>query len=348
MGTRAETPYLSVVATARNDNHGGDLLRRMQLFVSGFLEQCRDRALPAELVLVEWNPPPDRPRLAEALSWPRLGGPCRVRIIEVGAAIHGRYEHADRLPLFQMIAKNAGIRRAEGRFVLATNIDILFSDRLMRYLAARRLRPGRMYRVDRHDVPTEIPLAAPLADRFDYCRRHVFRVHAREGTRNLVTGEYHMVHPARDWRGRLRDALETAGLIPVEHPSRLHTNACGDFTLMGCEAWRWLHGYPELAMFSFHLDSVLCHAAHHAGFRERALLPSMPVYHIEHAAGSGFTPEGQKQLTARLDAARIPQLDHAQLDAWAIQMRRTRRPIVFNGEDWGLAGEPLAEQLMEA
>ncbi|MDB5305838.1 MAG: hypothetical protein JWO38_40, partial [Gemmataceae bacterium] len=72
-----EGPYLSVVAAARNDDHGGNLLGRMQLFVNGLLEQCRRHRLPAELVLVEWNPPPDRPRLADALRWP-AGSPCAV------------------------------------------------------------------------------------------------------------------------------------------------------------------------------------------------------------------------------------------------------------------------------
>ena len=44
--------------------------------------------------------------------------------------LHARYPHGDALPLYQMIAKNVGIRRARGQFVLATNIDILFSNEL--------------------------------------------------------------------------------------------------------------------------------------------------------------------------------------------------------------------------
>ena len=47
---------LSVVATARNDDHGGNLLGRMQLFVDSLLAQCREHGLAAELILVEWNP----------------------------------------------------------------------------------------------------------------------------------------------------------------------------------------------------------------------------------------------------------------------------------------------------
>ena len=78
-----EAPYLSIVATARNDNHGGNLLRRMQIFVDACINQCKRHNLASELVIVEWNPPADKPKLAEALRWPEDTGPCEVRIIEV-------------------------------------------------------------------------------------------------------------------------------------------------------------------------------------------------------------------------------------------------------------------------
>jgi len=74
-----QRPYLSVVVTSRNDDHGGNLRRRMQVFVSALVAQCRRHQLPAELIVVEWNPPSDRPRLAEALEWPADPGPCPVR-----------------------------------------------------------------------------------------------------------------------------------------------------------------------------------------------------------------------------------------------------------------------------
>src|ERR1700722_20937716 len=121
-------PYLSVVVTTRNDDHGGNLLGRTQAFVNGFLSQCRRHKVPAELIIVEWNPPPDRPPLAEALQWRDSEGWCQVRIIAVPLEIHQRWRTWKALPLYQMTAKNVGIRRARGEFVLATNIDILFSD----------------------------------------------------------------------------------------------------------------------------------------------------------------------------------------------------------------------------
>ena len=182
-------PYISLVVTARNDDHGGNLLGRTQIFVNGWILQARRHNLPSELIIVEWNPPPDRPRLWESLQWPQDFGPCRVRFIEVPGELHRRYQHAEALPLYQMIAKNVGIRRALGPFILATNIDILFSDELVAFLAERRLDPARMYRVDRYDAMGDVPVDASLDDQLEYCRTHLLRINAREGTFPLSRDE---------------------------------------------------------------------------------------------------------------------------------------------------------------
>jgi hypothetical protein len=176
------SPYLSVVVTARNDDHGGNLAPRMQAFVNGLLSQCRRHRVPAELVMVEWNPPPDRPPLAEALDWSAQNEFCAVRIIEVPPALHRRFRYGHALPLYQMIAKNVGIRRARGEFILATNIDILFSDELFEILAARALKPGKMYRADRWDVMAELPADQPIDQQLAWCNSHLLRVNRREGT----------------------------------------------------------------------------------------------------------------------------------------------------------------------
>jgi hypothetical protein len=346
-------PKISIVATSRNDDHGGNLLHRMQLFLSGLLSQCERHDLNAELILVEWNPPVDRPRLAEALSWPAKPGACCVRIIEVPPEIHGRFKHADNLPLFQMIAKNAGIRRAQGRFVLATNIDILFSDELLRFLVSNRLDKGRMYRIDRHDVPANVPLDVPIDEQLDFCRKNTFRVCLRKGILNVTTGEYHRIYSQVPIPARLHQLLAQLPPKVKELPiiwdhffyyterTRLHTNACGDFTLMAKDVWSRLRGYPELEMFSFHLDSLLCYMAHHAGIRE-AVLP-YPAFHIDHSAG--WTPEVERDqsLNKRLSEAQIPRITNEQLDDWAVQMRREKKPIIFNDVNWGMAEENLPE-----
>jgi hypothetical protein len=179
--------------------------------------------------------------------------------------------------------------------------------------------------------------------RLAYCRRHVMRHHYREGSLNVQTGRHSRFYPPPTWRSRLHERLQDWGLRPVTNRARLHTNGCGDFTLMAREDWDRIRGYPEFDMFSFHLDSLLCYAAHHADIREQVLFDPMRIYHIEHGTGSGWTPEGEGPLNQRLEKAGIPQLDPQQLDDWAVEMRRERKTMIFNDEGWGLAACALPE-----
>jgi len=108
--------------------------------------------------------------------------PCQVRFIEVPEELHRRYKHAEHLPLYQMIAKNVGIRRARGEFILATNIDIPLFRRARELSRKKVLDPGRMYRIDRHDARGDVSLEASLDEQLEYCRMHLLRRNARDGT----------------------------------------------------------------------------------------------------------------------------------------------------------------------
>jgi len=340
----AYNPPLSIVAASRNDSHGGNLLERMQLFLDSLLYQCKRYNLNIELILVEWNPPYKRKRLKNALIWPSDPGPCRVRIIQVPPQVHKQFRHSENLSLFQMLAKNVGIRRAFGKYILATNIDILFSDELIRYLASGRLSKKCYYRVDRYDVELKItPNIAPES-LLDLCKQNVIRICAWEGIHDLREGRFYSIHHPMDWRRRIRERMQDLGMAPVNHPTPLHTNACGDFTLMSRENWFALRGYPELEIFSFHLDSLGIHAAYHSGLKEKILKDPMRIYHFEHASGSGWTPEGQTKLNHRIDRAGISRITSEEFYQWGIKMRSEGRPVIFAGEDWGLATEKLPEQ----
>lgn len=336
-------PYLSIVATARNDNHGGNLLERMQMWIDGIAEQCRRFALHAEIVLVDWNPPAEKPPLAAALRWPAPGEPCESRVISVPAELHRKYEHSDRLPLFQMIAKNVGIRRARAPFVLATNIDLLYSHELMRFLAAKRLRADRMYRVDRLDADAGIPYDLNLDDKLAWCENNLLRINRRASIEDLRARKSYPIYWPMSPRVALLELLQNARIIPTVTRPRLHLNACGDFTLLSREGWAKTRGYPEWQIFSMHLDSVLCTAAHFGGYRELVLQRPMVCYHVEHATGSGWTINGEKALNERLQRAGIPQLAFEEFHKMAVRMRKEREGQIFNNADWGLAKHTLPE-----
>lgn len=324
-------PKISIVATCRNDNHGGDLLYRLQLFVSCLVDQCKRYKLNIELILVEWNPPANKPRLAEVLSWPKDFGPCIVRIIEVSEKTHKSFIYSEHLPLFQMIAKNVGIRRAKGQFILATNIDILFSDELIRFMSSIWLRKNRLYRVDRYDVPATIPIHLSVKEQLDYCRRNFLRVNGREESYEYSTGQ----------------------MIPIisrgECNCRIHTNASGDFTLLDRDNWFKLRGYPEFETISTHIDSVFCSMAHHGPARQHLLKGNKVVYHIEHSRETGDTSKlwgAESKNEDNKARKKVPKLANPQVVAWGNQMHREGRALIFNDENWGIAEEQFFEKLI--
>ncbi len=343
-------PHLSIVAASRNDDHGGNLFERMQLFVDGLADQARRFDMPTELVLVEWNPPADRPSLAEALRW-EPAEQLQPRVITVPPDVHRTFAHADGLPLFQMIGKNVGIRRSKAPFVLATNIDILLSDELFAFLQSG-LKANALYRVDRHDVLAQLN-ASPLPSPADIRALEVLREHRLDGLRYPNgrppvarkppapahrTGNGLGVKPALKELNRIAMAAVDRVVLP-----KLHTSACGDFTLTTRDVWFGMHGYPEWPAYSWHMDGVALFQAYAGGVEMINLEPPLVAFHLEHGEGSGWTPESSR-LFERLDAAGVPYLstfDYRKLARKLVRGSRGFHPI--NGSDWGLASMELAE-----
>jgi hypothetical protein len=173
---------------------------------------------------------------------------------------------------------------------------------------------------------------------------------AGRGFRTLYRVEgYFLVSQARVLDRTVKLAVDGTTLLARSithrlHPPypRLHTNGCGDFTLMAREHWLAVRGYPELEMFSFNLDSVLCHTAYNNGVKERILPDPMRIYHIEHK--SGWTPRSDLDMKERLKVLGIPMLDISQFESLATRMYREKRPVILNHEDWGLGSQTLSEE----
>jgi hypothetical protein len=343
-------PCLSFVAGSRNDDHGGNLLHRMQVFVEALLGQCDRHGLDAELVLVEWNPPPGRPRLSEALIWPETER-CAVRIVEVPPELHRRFDNADALPLHQMIAKNVGIRRARGTFVVATNVDVVFSDDLMAFMAGGGLEAEYFYRTERFDVDAGVPVSAPLEEQLAYCRGNLLRIHARNGTRDIKTGLFNRIYrpagllKALSWlpASLLPASLGRYTLSFFRTFGHLNTNGCGDFTLTARQNWERLGGYWEFAGYPLHVDGLFCYAAHFSGLREIELPPPACIYHIEHGQGTGFSGYVSGEKCKDLDANEVPYIGQADYVSMLGDIKEGRHPLAMNGADWGFGNETLEE-----
>jgi hypothetical protein len=261
-----------------------------------------------------------------------------------------------------MIAKNVGIRRAKGKFVVATNIDVLFSNELMSFLAKQQLSHDLMYRVDRFDVSNTIPLEAGIDEQMDFCWRNRIRTNLRGITvpsNTCSEPKDQVVACARLLSSALMphflplienlDNSENLCIYTVHREAPialLHTNACGDFTLLSKEKWEALKGYPEFDAYSMHIDSLLCYMAHYSGILEAFIPAPSATFHIEHGVGSGWTPEGSKALFDRLDNVGIPYIEYGILRNWGEMMQSRQEAIIFNMDNWGLSDFQLAETVI--
>jgi len=141
------------------------------------------------------------------------------------------------------------------------------------------------------------------------------------------------------------DHLHT--LLQERRPDQIHTNGCGDFQLMSRDHWLELRGYPELEVFSMNVDGLFGSIAHYAGIREVVLESPRHIYHLEHERGSGWTPEGEALLRRRIAERGVPWLNAKDVFVWSAYMHWLRRPMNFNGSDWGFGASNLTETVIE-
>ena len=343
----APAPYISFIIAARNDEYAGGMLRRLQVCIDSCLHQMEALAVPFELILVDWNPPPGR-SLWTSLSWPQVSRSGTVRVITVPPDLHATHPFCDRLPIIISLARNVGIRRARGTFVLPTSADILFSDQLAATFGARQLDASAMYRIARYDVPDTVLAIDSHEGRLRYCEAHVMHVHDR--------GPSYRVSDAPD----------------------LFTNGAGDFTLLSREMYVRLRGIPEEREFhSMHFDSILCFQAYAAGAREQVFVEPCRIYHVDHGVPSWRScPTALERLAATLPLKRktsrrlvklvrrlapprsaldrrgIPNINlesptgRARYEALIRRIIATPGAFHYNEVDWGLGSYTLDEKVI--
>jgi hypothetical protein len=234
-------PYLSIVLTGRNDNFGGDFTER-------FLRALRfnHRVLSAagiahEFVLVEWRPLPEKPFLATVVEEACPGMvPAHLVSFVVDPEYHEAFSLNPRVAFQEFIAKNVGVRRSRGRFVLTTNTDIYIGRELLQIFAAGTLRDGVLYRCVRVDLKNGLDVREVTWD-------------VLEDPRNV----------------------EVANAIRPP----CYTNASGDFLLLDRATYHALGGFNEVYRAAkIHIDGNFCVKAHGSGVRVEPL--DAHVYHV--------------------------------------------------------------------
>src|SRR5258708_6371225 len=117
-------PKISIVLSARNDDYGRNFLHRINTCLRVLAYHAQRHPGVFEVIIVEYNPPAQEKPLATVLtthSTPELP----VQIITVPSEFHRALAQRSKIPFFEYVAKNIGIRRAQGEYVLSANPDIV-------------------------------------------------------------------------------------------------------------------------------------------------------------------------------------------------------------------------------
>lgn len=260
-------PYLSIVLTGRNDGYGSDFVGRLLRTIEFNHRQLTTRAVPHEVVLVEWAPPPDRPLLADIICEQLPDMTTIVRTITVDAEYQSTLSLNPKLAYLEYIAKNVGVRRAAAPFVLASNCDIYLGKKVLDVIGGRALAAGAIYRAARYDLKLGLD-----ESRIDW--------DALEDISNLAT-------PPKDIRP------------PLFGPGT------GDFILADRDTWHGLRGFNEVYRVGrVGLDRNFIVKARSSGVTIEDI--GGPVYHVNHPGSNRLVAQTQAADSAPPPAAPTP------------------------------------------
>jgi hypothetical protein len=237
----ASAPYLTLIFTGRNDDFGGDFNRRFFRALRFNHIRLAEAGIPHDFVFVEWRPIAGKPYLSTLLAeefrdLERAQLTCYI----ADPAYHDALSLNPRLQFQEFIAKNVGIQRARGRFVLTTNTDVYLSRGVISRMAESALEPGIVYRAARCDLKESCDVTA------------------------------------LDWTV-LEDERNYDIVNAIQPP--FYTNASGDFLLLDRESYHRLRGFNEVyRVAKIHIDGNFCVKAASSGVPLVDI--GAPVYHV--------------------------------------------------------------------
>lgn len=333
---------LSIVLCGRNDNYGGDFKSRLQNCINWTFHQLLAHQIHSEIIFVNYNPLNEIP-IEEFIDWPKSNEFVSVRIITVSPEVHNQIINSYNIkpvPVLEYFAKNAGIRRAEGNFILSMNPDILIDERIFNKF--KNLSSEKYYRCNRCDYSFEIQVftidglikqLSPSIDSvwFKGRKRVIKPFNSRKYFINwaLQTLE-------NSWK---RNSIKYSFLLNYlkinyySHNAEFfyHCNASGDFMLLSKNNWFELKGYKEKSRIALHTDALFVVQAATHGLKEHIFY--QPIYHKKHDRRFDATIENEEQRFHYL----MTQSDSQ-------EMIENRKSIIYNSDDWGLINFELEDK----
>lgn len=316
---------LSLVVATRNDDYGGRLLERVHNFIKSISKSAARTNGEVEVIFVEWNPPADKPDFREAMNWPDIPREVEVRNITVPSAVHNSIPGSDDMPMFEYWAKNVGIKRARGDFVLATNPDIIFNSEMVDYLVSN-LDGEYFYRANRYDINIIPDCDLNYNQMINQCQNNVYSIKTRfNASRPGGANDRKTLNQIKYIGSRIIHSMKyTYRSVHPKMPQYLnsYTHYAGDFLLTTKENWNEIRGFPE-GSYNWHADRIATLNLASQGLKQEIIAPPARIYHQEHENMHSQRPQ--------------PDLGELLTEGGPSE----GGILLQNDEDWGLSGSEL-------
>ena len=254
---------ITAVIISRNDNYGGYLNERATYAINSAINTYD------EVIYVDWNSP------THSLLWDikdnlQLKGNLKHFVVTPEIASYLTNNNPDVQKCCEVLARNIGIRRATGDYIVSTNIDIIHPKR--------------------EDIESIIN---------DSDNNTMITLSRREVTWDIIKEFHGGEMKFQEW-DKLRD------YIYINSEERIYEektvtgddysliNCCGDFQIAPKHIWDDIKGFEEELIYPLFADTNVQKKAVKHGFGLKAIY-NPPMFHINHGSkgwGGGGIADG--------------------------------------------------------
>jgi hypothetical protein len=255
---------ISAVIVSRNDNYGGHLNERATY--------CFNSAIDTydEVIYVDWNSP-THSLLYDIKDNIKFKGNFKHFIItpEIASVLTNNDPNAQKC--CEVLARNIGLRRATGDYLVSTNIDIIHPKRNELENIIKGMSKDTFYTISRRHTDWE----------------QIKEFHEGEIKFN-------------NWE-KLREYLianseeRHFGESTVKEDDYSIINCCGDYQIAPRHVWEEIRGMEEDLIYSLYADTNVQKKSVMHGFELKALY-NPALFHIEHGKGGGGFLDGINKL----------------------------------------------------
>jgi hypothetical protein len=278
---------ITAIIISRNDNYGGHLMERATYALNSAIDTYD------EVIYVDWNSE-NHSLLYDIKDNLQLKGNLKHIVIPPQAAFNLTNGDPEAQKCCEVLARNIGIRRAEGDYILSTNIDIIHPKR--------------------EDIENVI----------NNSDGNTFITLSRRGLDWETIKEFHGGElKYQDWKA-LRDHMGVNSEENVYEDKTMSGDdysiigCCGDFQLAPKHIWHEIRGFEEELIYPLFADTNVQKKAVKHGFNLKAIF-NPPIFHINHGSkgwGGGGIADGVNKKANDQYRAIIYQEKTENQDTW--------------------------------